>query len=160
MTYRQGGMSAEVVLHEAPVLPAGFSDRTRLEVYTEFTPDTPAPKIEARFLRQEPDPKAHASATEPDFTDESLTFGQKTTFVPGRAFAVDGNAFVTAPQIEPSTASFGTNGFTCSWTNISFCAIRSNPPRTSSAHPGSPSARRSRPPTALFTSPTRRRRFS
>ena len=32
VTYRQEGMSAEVILREAPTLPAGFSDRTRLEV--------------------------------------------------------------------------------------------------------------------------------
>ena len=92
VTYRQGGMSAEVILREAPTLPAGFSDRTRLEVYTEFTPDTPMPKIDVRFLRQETDPAARANAAEPDFTDEWLNFGTATTFVPGRAFAVDGSA--------------------------------------------------------------------
>ena len=58
VTYRKDGMSAEVILREAPALPAGFSDRTRLEIYTEFTPDTPAPKIDVRFLRQETDPAA------------------------------------------------------------------------------------------------------
>ena len=97
VTYRQGGMSAEVILREAPALPAGFSDRTRLEIYTEFTPDTPAPKIDARFLRQETDPATRAQAVEPDFTDEWLTFGRKTMFVPGRAFAVDGSATDDVP---------------------------------------------------------------
>ena len=85
VTYRQGGMSAEVVLHEAPALPAGFSDRTRLEVYTEFTPDTPAPKIDVRFVRQEQDPAARANAVEPDFTDDWLTFGKSGLTRAGKA---------------------------------------------------------------------------
>ena len=55
VTYHKGGMSAEIILREAPTLPEGFSERTWLEIYTEFAPDTPEPTIDVRFMRQETD---------------------------------------------------------------------------------------------------------
>ncbi len=78
ITYRRAGMSADLILHEAPPDPAlvGFSDRARLELYTEFMPDIPMPRLTANILRREQDPIVRQTMVEPDLVDQFLDFGQ------------------------------------------------------------------------------------
>lgn len=48
--YTRAGFHQHVVLEERLALPAGFSDKSRLEFYTEFAADTPALRLETRVL--------------------------------------------------------------------------------------------------------------
>src|SRR5437867_9979028 len=77
ITYRCAGVSADLILHEAPPDPQalGFSDESRLELYTEFAPETPQPVQTARILSGESDPALRQAMVEPDFTDHVLDFG-------------------------------------------------------------------------------------
>ena len=76
-TYEVGAFHSDVVLHEAPRLPSdyGLSELTRLEVWTEFGPDSTAAEDTTRLIRREEDPARRAAMIEPDFTDETLDFG-------------------------------------------------------------------------------------
>ncbi len=77
VTYRRGGMSADLILNELPPEPSdfGLSDLARLEMYTEFHPDTPVPVETTRLLTSEKDPATRQQMLEPDFTDTILDFG-------------------------------------------------------------------------------------
>ena len=77
ITYRRAGMSSDLILHEAPPDPQalGFSEKSRLELYTEFVPETPQPVQTARVLRGESDPRLRQAMVEPDFTDHFVDFG-------------------------------------------------------------------------------------
>jgi hypothetical protein len=68
-------------------LPEGFSDKSRLELYTEFHPDTPQPQVTRRFLRRESDPLVRAAMVEPDWVDTSLDFGEMKVGL-GKAFSL------------------------------------------------------------------------
>ena len=74
--YTKAGFHQHVVLEQRLELPAGFSDRSRVECYTEFAPNTPWPQIETRVLRREKDPVLRAQMVEPDFTDSRISFGE------------------------------------------------------------------------------------
>ncbi|MBX3744752.1 MAG: hypothetical protein KF833_05535 [Verrucomicrobiae bacterium] len=89
--YEIGSFHQDVILHEAPPSPQAFglSDRSRLEVITEFGPDTPEPERFTRFIRVEENPAIRRSMVEPDFTDHLLVFGQEIRMLIGRAFALD-----------------------------------------------------------------------
>lgn len=89
--YEVGSFHQDVILHEAPPSPRAFglSDRSRLEVITEFGPDTPEPERFTRFIRVEQNPAIRRSMVEPDFTDHLLVFGQEIRMLIGRAFALD-----------------------------------------------------------------------
>jgi hypothetical protein len=78
IAYRRAGMSADLILNEAPPEPAtlGLSDWARLEMYTEFDPATPVPQETSRVLREEPDAALRQQMVEPDLTDYSLDFGE------------------------------------------------------------------------------------
>jgi hypothetical protein len=78
ITYRRAGMSADLILNEAPPDPAtlGLSDLARLELYTEFDPATPMPQQISRKLWEETDPVVRQQMVEPDFTDSLLDFGE------------------------------------------------------------------------------------
>ncbi len=70
-------MTVDLILHEAPPDPQalGLSDKSRLELYTEFVPETPQPVQTARVLSRESDPALRQAMVEPDFTDHLLDFG-------------------------------------------------------------------------------------
>jgi hypothetical protein len=74
--YTRAGLHQHVVLEQRLRLPDNFSDRSRLECYTEFASDTPLPRITSRLLRREKDPLLRAQMVEPDFTDSELDFGE------------------------------------------------------------------------------------
>jgi len=71
----RAGFHQHVVLEQSLTLPPGFSDKTRLECYTEFAPETVMPRAKRRVLRAEQDPLTRAGMAEPDFTDDELGFG-------------------------------------------------------------------------------------
>lgn len=91
VTYRRGGMAADLVLHELPPTPAelGLSDQSRLEMYTEFAPETASPTVTERVLRVEGDPALRNRMVEADFKDQILDFGGYH-MATGTAFALDG----------------------------------------------------------------------
>lgn len=90
VTYHRGGISADLILNETPPTPAelGLSDDARLEMYTEFHPETADPVATRRLLREEKDPAMRLKVVEPDFADDVLDFGgyQMGT---GAAFSLD-----------------------------------------------------------------------
>ena len=98
-TYEQNRFHQDVLLHEAPAAPAQFnlSDRSRLEVMTEWRPDIAEPQKTQRVLGVETNETLRASMTEPEFTDESLAFGAEMTMGTGRAFTLPGG---TEPQSD------------------------------------------------------------
>jgi hypothetical protein len=75
-TFRRSGFSQEILLEQQLELPPGFSERSRLECYTVFAPNTPAPLQTTRVLRKEADFPRRARMVEPDLTDTHLDFGQ------------------------------------------------------------------------------------
>jgi hypothetical protein len=77
-----------VVLGQKLELPDGFSERSRLECYTVFGPETPTPQIQTRVLRREKDPLLRALMVEPDFTDSELAFGGEMAMRAGIAFSL------------------------------------------------------------------------
>jgi hypothetical protein len=87
-----GGLEQALLLHERPVPPAalGLSPRSRLEFWTEFLPETPAPSLTHRVLRKERESVMRPMMVEPELTDSTLTFGQMT-LGPGRVFALGGS---------------------------------------------------------------------
>jgi len=93
--YTRAGFHQHVVLEQRLQLPEGFSDKSRLELYTEFAPNTPLPRIDTRVLRREKDPLVRAQMVEPDFTDSALDFGEMA-MRNGTAFAL-GDAAETQP---------------------------------------------------------------
>lgn len=89
--YTRAGLHQYVALEQRLQLPAGFSDRTRLEFYTEFAPNTPLPRITLQVLRHEKKPALRAQMVEPDFMDSHLDFGQMAMGA-GLAFVVGNTA--------------------------------------------------------------------
>ena len=77
VTYRCAGVSVDLILHEAPPDPQalGLSDKSHLELYTEFAPETPQPVQTARVLNRESDAVLRQAMVEPDFTDHLIDFG-------------------------------------------------------------------------------------
>ncbi len=78
VTYQRAGMSADLLLNQALPDPEllGLSAYSRVELYTEFHPDTPAPVQTERVLRRETNATLRAQMAEPDFKDSPLDFGQ------------------------------------------------------------------------------------
>ena len=93
ITYRKAGISQDLLLHEAPPPPEkfGLSARSRLELYTEFRPETPAPRQSVVMLRAESDPQVRQDMVEPDLTDRLLDFGAYKMGT-GLAFEGEGKA--------------------------------------------------------------------
>ncbi len=88
-TYLSGAFHQDILLHESPPPPGefGLSDRSRLEVITEFAPPANEPLIETHVLRTEQDPDVRAKMVEPDLADDLLKFGEHMSMPPGQAFA-------------------------------------------------------------------------
>jgi len=95
--YTRAGLHQHVVLEQRLQLPPDFSDRTRLEFYTEFAANTSPPRVETRVLWREDDPVLRAQMVEPDFLDSHLDFGGMAMGA-GAAFTL-GNA-AEAPTIR------------------------------------------------------------
>src|SRR5439155_8060408 len=55
VTYKKSGISHDLLIHESPPAPEtlGLSEYSRLELYTELTPDTPAPEKTTRVIQSE-----------------------------------------------------------------------------------------------------------
>jgi hypothetical protein len=73
----EGALKA-LIVHEAPPDPStlGLSPFVRLELYSEFSPDSPVPQaIIPRVLRAEGDPALRPLLVEPDLVDHLLDFG-------------------------------------------------------------------------------------
>jgi hypothetical protein len=100
-TYERYGFSQEVVFHQAPPPPElfGLSARARLEVITEFGPETATPQKTEHVLRSETNLLSRATLAELDWTDETLRFGNSFVMRPGKAFAwpAVGDALDAAP---------------------------------------------------------------
>ncbi len=97
------GLEQDLILHERPALTPmelGFSDRTRLELFTEWIGDTPLPEQSGRLLEREKDADLRRLMVEPDFMDTTLTFGP-LRMSRGRAFTVgDLSGERTAAQLD------------------------------------------------------------
>ena len=93
ITYRKAGISQDLLLHEAPPPPEkfGLSERSRLELYTEFRPETPTPRQTVVMLRAESDPQVRQAMVEPDLTDRLIDFGAYKMGT-GLAFEGEGKA--------------------------------------------------------------------
>jgi hypothetical protein len=102
-TYKRSGLSQDVILREDLPGPEDYGlnpESTRLEVITEFL-DPPVPQKKQKVLRKEKDSNRRAAMVEPDFTDETLSFGAMR-MVPGKAFNLQ--EAKPAPQ-KPATSS-------------------------------------------------------
>jgi hypothetical protein len=97
----RAGLSQDLLLEERLALPAGFSERSRLELYTEFDAVTPPPVATVRVLRRETDPVVRALMAEPDLTDTTLQFGD-VYIGPGRAYALNRPAEFGRPRVLKS----------------------------------------------------------
>ena len=99
ITYRMAGMSSDLILHELPPDPVllGLSPESRLEMYTEFHPDTPPPTQTQQVLRAEPDPQRRAQMVEPDLIDHVVEFGGYK-MGRGSAFAQSRAGILPAPS--------------------------------------------------------------
>lgn len=86
--YTLAGVHQHVVLEQRLQLPEGFSEKSRLECYTVFAPETPSPQTKTRVLRRESDPLARALMVEPDFTDAEIAFGAEMKMRAGTAFSL------------------------------------------------------------------------
>lgn len=93
-TYEQNRFHQDVLLHEAPAAPGNFnlSDRSRLEVMTEWRPDIAEPQKTQRILNVETNEALRSTMAEPEFVDESLAFGLEMTMGAGRAFTLPGGS--------------------------------------------------------------------
>jgi hypothetical protein len=100
-TIRRAGLSQDLLLEERFALPGGFSERSRLELYTEFDAATPPPVATVRVLRRETDPMVRALMAEPDLTDTTLQFGD-VYIGPGRAYALNRPAEFGRPRVVKS----------------------------------------------------------
>jgi hypothetical protein len=89
--WKKGGLSQNVLLREAPVVPEGWSADSRIEVVTEFV-EAPQADVRAQVV------KAQGL---PDRVDAGfIVFGWMAA-VPGVAYAVEGGANLTGPgEIE------------------------------------------------------------
>jgi len=87
------GIEQDLLLHERPAPPSAFglSQFTRLELFTEFAGNTPEPLATNRVLRAEENPANRRVMVEPDFIDNSLTFGNMTMGA-GKAFVIDASS--------------------------------------------------------------------
>ncbi len=85
------GIHQDIVLHELPAPPESFglSAGSRMEVLTEFASDTVGPTKETRVIAEEGDQARRPVMAEPDFVDETLTFGADAFLGPGRAFSTE-----------------------------------------------------------------------
>ncbi|PYI88952.1 MAG: hypothetical protein DME26_02480, partial [Verrucomicrobia bacterium] len=88
----RAGLEQNFVVEERlPDLRAlGFSEKSRVEFYTEFHPQTPAPSKTTRVVRSESDLAVRAQMVAPDWTDTTLNFGEMQ-IGRGAAFAVGAN---------------------------------------------------------------------
>jgi hypothetical protein len=88
--YRKGEFHQDVLLHESPPNPRdlGLSERSRLQMITVFSADTPNPREVTRRIRQEEDPLVRQAMVEPDFEDDILFFGEATIMSEGKAFSL------------------------------------------------------------------------
>jgi hypothetical protein len=103
------GIESDLILHERPpVTPQdiGFSDRTRLELFTEWIGDTPLPQKETRLLLREKDTEARKQMAEPDFTDATLTFGP-LRMARGKAFSAGGTNAPLDAASAPDAVTVG-----------------------------------------------------
>jgi hypothetical protein len=73
----KGAFSQNLILHEQIPPPEAFqlSARSRLELFTQFTADTPLPTQSVRTLSSETNSTTRATMASPDFTDATLSFG-------------------------------------------------------------------------------------
>lgn len=103
-TYTKAGLEQDVILRELPPAPEEYglsSETTRLEILTEFILP-PVPKIEAKKLKEEKDPKRRAAMADPDLVDQTLDFGSMMIGL--------GKAFYTPGPDEAQTAPDTSNG--------------------------------------------------
>jgi hypothetical protein len=118
-TYERNRFHQDILLEEAPPPPArfGLSDRSRLEVLTEWSADTIEPERTTRVLDGEPDPAVRATMVEPDLTDERLGFGQEMHFGAGTAF-VAGLPIAAQDDSLARTAEDGSLAIAKRWVRI------------------------------------------
>ncbi len=96
LVYTKSGIESDLVLLQAPTLPAGWDPQTtRLELWHDWT-GAPAPAQRPRVLYQESDPTLRSQMVDPDLTDHLLDFGD-LWFPTGAAYATDGSPD-TAPN--------------------------------------------------------------
>jgi len=103
------GIESDLILHERPAVTPqdiGFSDRTRLELFTEWVGDTPLPQKETRLLLREKDAEARRQMVEPDFTDATLTFGS-LRMARGKAFTMGGTNAPPDSAAAPNAVTVG-----------------------------------------------------
>ena len=102
LTYTKSGIESDLVLLQAPTLPAGWDPQTtRLELWHDWT-GAPTPAQRPRVLYQESDPTLRSQMVDPDLTDHILNFGD-LWFPTGAAYATDGSdapALNTARQVR------------------------------------------------------------
>jgi hypothetical protein len=105
--YTKSGVHQHVVLEQRLELSPGFSDKSRLECYTVFAPNTPAPQIQTRVLRREKDPVLRALMVEPDFTDSQISFGGEMAMQAGKAFSLGDEAEESAIRVGKQWTEIG-----------------------------------------------------
>lgn len=103
------GLESDLIFHERPVVTPedlGFSEKTRLELFTEWIGDTPLPQAQTRLLMREKDTEARKQMVEPDFTDSTLNFGS-LRIARGKAFTTGGTNSEPNPASAPDAVTVG-----------------------------------------------------
>ena len=90
LAYTKSGIESDLVLVQAPTLPAGWDPQTtRLELWHDWT-GAPTPGQKPRLLYRETDAALRSLMVDPDLTDHILDFGD-LWFPTGAAYATDGS---------------------------------------------------------------------
>jgi hypothetical protein len=109
MRYRNSinGLEQYLLLHERPAInpqDLGFSEKTRLELFTEWVGDSPVPSKDTRLLETEKNTEIRKQMAELDFTDSTRTFGSRR-MPQGKAFTTSDepagpNAVIVGKRFE------------------------------------------------------------